>query len=235
MELSQDRQVAKKVRLIDLNNGTYVRVEGKWEPNFIKTDDGRKFSRVNVIATVASEPVLEINFNTFIIDDGSARVTVRIFDELKFDASLGDAVLIIGRPREFNQTTFIVPEIIKKIENQKWIQYRKLELENSFPLENTIIKTVSLDESPPVEEIIKKDDDEINISKTHIDESASDVEDNPVEIIIKTIKTLDGGNGAEVEEVIKISNVPNAEKLIDNLLKEGEIFEITSGMIKVLE
>jgi len=243
MEVSQNRQVAKKVRLIDIKNGIYVRVEGKWDPNFIQTTDGRKFSRVNVIAIIASEPVPEMNFNTFIIDDGSARLTIRVFDDLKFDVKLGDAVLIIGRPREYNQQIFIVPEIIKIIENQKWIEYRKLELDNYSPIENVIIKENPIEEknkNPPIEdEIVEIQKDEITKEEDEIivddNEESSDVSKSPVEIIINTIKKLDEGAGAEVEEVISISNVSNAEKIIDNLLKEGEIFEITSGMIKVLE
>jgi len=196
----EGRQVAMKVRLQDLAQGTYVRVEGEWQPNFIQTPDGRKFSRVNVIAVIATEPALDMNNSSFVIDDGTARIAVRMFNEISADVKLGDVALIIGRPRQFNQQVYIVPEIIKRIDDKKWVEHRKLEL--GTPPE------VRIEQSQP---------------------------DNSLDILLKTIQELDKGSGADTEEVVQRCGIAACDTLIDSLLKEGEIFEVSAGRLKVLE
>jgi len=249
------RQVAMKVRLQDIANGTYVRVNGEWEPNFIQTTDGRTISRANVIGVVVSEPEM----NNFVIDDGTAKVPVRIFNDMKMDAALGDVVLLIGRPREFNQQIFIVPEIIKKIENKKWIDYRKLELsmllkdvvepkvETIEPVKQAVepvkkqidaIEETDVDKPVSEEKIEKPQQNEPEVKTVEAatkEPPADEVMDNPIDKIIEIIKDMDKGDGADTEEVIDASKVSNCEQILDNLLKEGEIFEITSGKLKVLE
>jgi len=284
MEVSQKRQVARKVRIKDLIQGKYIRIEGEWEPNFIQTVDGRTFSRVNLISVVASEPVPDVNFNTFIIDDGSGRVPVRVFGEQskKIKVQLGEIILLIGRPREFNQQVYIVPEIVKKIEDKTWIDLRRLELEllqkqiveapekiheeraaqQPANVEIKVPETI-IEEGPAVmnqsekEATIEKDpvetkEPEPTIEKAPVEakepaseqatvedkapeETPEQTGDNPIDHLIDTIKKLDQGDGADTEEVISASKVGNAESILDNLLKEGEIFEVRSGKIKVLE
>jgi hypothetical protein len=241
-QVSAVRQVAMKVRLSDLTDGKYVRVEGQWEPNFIQTSDGRKFSRVNIIAVVASEPVPDMNFNSFIIDDGTARVPVRIFGESDVKVKLGDVVLVIGRPREFNQQVYIVPEIIKEIRNNKWIEYRKLELRHlpaSMKAEPAEQAPAQADQTA-LHEDIQESGDEAGTEdkdKEHPEIAKEKTKDemNPVDMILEKISELDKGDGADTDEVISSLGIPEAEKIIENLLKEGEVFEISSGRIKVLE
>ncbi len=240
-QVSTGRQVAMKVRLNDLTDGRYVRVEGQWEPNFIQTGDGRKFSRVNIIAVVASEPVPDMNYNSFIIDDGTARVPVRIFGESDVSVKLGDVVIVIGRPREFNKEIYIVPEIIKEIKNKKWIEYRKLELSN---LPQSIRKeepgTVQKQkEGSNTHERIEDPDGAVVQELEDVDSEEREPEPtkgkNPVDRILDKISELDKGDGADTDDVISALDIPDAERIIENLLKEGEIFEISSGRIKVLE
>ena len=58
---------------------------------------------------------------------------------------------------------------------------------------------------------------------------------NPIQIIYNLIKSLDKGDGADIEDVIKESKINNCEDIINNLLREGEIFEIKKGKLKILE
>jgi len=57
---------------------------------------------------------------------------------------------------------------------------------------------------------------------------------NPAEKIIKRIKGLDTGDGADFESVIK-DHGDGAENLIKSLMKRGKIFELKPGKLKVLE
>jgi len=202
------RQIAYKVRISEIVNGNYVKKDG-WLPNVIVTNSGKELSRVNVIGTVVSEPSEEINYMSLVIDDGSGKISLKSFEnpEIFKGISIGDVVLVIGRPREFNNEKYILPEILKKIKNNKWIEVRRLELENVLP-QQEVVEDV-------IEETPKKE-------SSH-------------QRIYNLIKELDDGKGADHDLVLKKASCPDGEEIIMNLLKEGEIFEVSPGKLKVLE
>jgi len=117
------RQIAYKVRINDILNGDYIKQEG-WKPSYIKTNFG-KISRVNVLATLVGKN----EDNSFVIDDGSNKINVRSFEHLDLSSfDVGDIIMVIGKAREWNSQRYIVPEIIKKINDKRWVTVRKLEL-----------------------------------------------------------------------------------------------------------
>jgi RPA family protein len=207
----QKRQVAYKVSVNSILNGQYIKEEG-WNPNHIKLDDGRDISRVNLIGVVVDKPVEEnTTQQNVMIDDGSANISLKLFEDnnLFTDINVGDSVLIIGRPREFGDERYIVPEIIKKIEDPNWIKLRKLELGNkNAPLEKDKIEVYNSAE----EDILEEEGD-----------------------IISLIKKLDQGDGADFNDIVEKCGKENGEKIINNMIKIGELFEIKPGKIKVLE
>lgn len=214
-EQNQKRQVAHKVRIKDVLAGRYVKEEG-WMPNYIETADKKQISRINLIGVIVSKQVEEgVNYQSILVDDGTGRISVKVFDENnRFDdVDVGDVVLLIGRPREYGSERYILLEILKKIKDEKWIQVRKLELGNEK--ENNEVKQEQKKEIE-TEEIVENEDIDSQYDK-----------------IIQKIKEFDKGNGADFEEVIK--NIDEGEKIIDDLLKKGEIFETSPGKLKVLE
>lgn len=52
---------------------------------------------------------------------------------------------------------------------------------------------------------------------------------------ISAIKRLDKGDGADTESVLTEMGSVGSEGMIDSLLKEGEIFELSPGRLKVIE
>ncbi len=197
------RQIAYKVRIKDIINGEYVKEEG-WQPNYIKTSFG-KISRVNILATV----VAKNDNGSFIIDDGSNKINARTFDNKKLNGfDVGDIVSIIGRPREWNSQRYIMYEIVKKINDKRWIKVRTLELDR-------------LDKSEVEEERIIEADEKIT--------------ENPYEKILNLIKDTDLGDGASYEEVLVRSGIKEAEEILKSLLEQGEVFEIRPGKLKILE
>jgi RPA family protein len=199
----QKRQVAKKIRISELINGRYVKEEG-WTPNYVVTDYGN-ISRANVLAFVVSKN----EDGSLIIDDGSANISVRSFEEKKYDVNIGDLILVVGRPREWNNTKYLVPEIVRKVENRKWIGLRKLELKGLSKVEKEKIMPETVEEEMVVE--------------------------SPYQKMINIIRGKDTGNGAEYQDVLINSNIRDAERILNTLLEEGEIFEIRPGRLKVLE
>lgn len=220
MENSKKRQIAYKVKINDILKGGYVKEEGEWVPNYIKVGD-KKVSRVNLVAVVVSKQNLEnTNYQSVLIDDGSGRITIRSFEEgNNFDnIDVGDFVLVIGRPREYFNEKYIVSEILKKIEDPLWVEVRKLELEGRKEIEKEQMKNT--------ESGLEVKEEEINENQITEDINKK---------IFNLIKEIDIGEGADIQEVITKSDSSKAEEIITKLLKEGEVFEIKSGRLKVLE
>ena len=215
----QKRQIACKARIADLTNGKYVKEEG-WTPNYIITKQGKHISRINLIGTVISKNESEQNYQSLIIDDGSGSISLRVFEknEAINNIEIGNIIVVIGRPREYGSEKYIVPEVIKKIDNNKWINVRKIELD----IEN--IKT-------------KKDkpEKEDNIIVEEISEEKSQNSAGNHQAVYEAVKKLDSGQGVDIDEIIKKTGIKDAEEIIKKFLREGEMFEIRPGRIKILE
>ncbi len=165
--------------------------------------------RVNIMATIVHKPDRNENHGDAVIDDGTGRISLRSFENNDYISKIevGDAALVIGKVREFNNERYIMPEIVKKMDNLGWMGVRNLELSKK-------------------EEVI----DEEKVKPEEVDEGA-DIHGE----VYSTIKSLDSGGGASIEDVIKNCKTSEAESTINELLKRGNIFEIRPGRVKVLE
>lgn len=324
----QKRQVAYKVKIEHITEGNFIKNEG-WDPSFVSDNFGRKLSRVNIIATVVTEIEGEGISKNFYVDDGSSRIQARTFDDETFipELSIGTLVNLIGKVRQYNDEKYLIPEVVKIIENEKWVQVRQKELEifekstpRSAPMKGNTEISVSTENIPtttineaveePVsiedmneispalgsiksekedlkteeekietvaatpEEVKNEAEDFVNSTddvkeESVVDETKNTIEEekpislddldfadeeapaetssdeastptevsdkSPTDIIYEIIKEKDDGSGVDIEEIIEASGNENAEKIITNLLMEGEVFEISPGKIKVLE
>jgi len=217
----QKRQTAYKIRIKDIINSKYVKEEG-WTPNYITTIDNRQISRANVVGVVVSKPIENgANYHSIVLDDGSAKISARVFDDGRiFDnVEIGDMVLLIGRPREYGQEKYILPEIIKKIENKDWVDVRKLELKKQ-DLQAREVKTTETKEEKA--EVVEEE-----ITEEKVEEK----ETGNIEKVHNLVKSMDHGDGVDYQEIVEKTG---SEKEIKMLLEEGEIYEIRPGRLKVL-
>lgn len=129
------RNVAFKLRIGDLALGKSVFDNGK----FISLElENKKIIRVNVVGNIVEkyDSEGEKKFSVFTLDDGSGQIKIRAFgdDVAKFkEIPQGLTVVVIGVLRNFNNETYILPEIIKE-QNPKYLLARKLELEKDRTL-----------------------------------------------------------------------------------------------------
>jgi len=208
----QKRQTACKLRVIDILNSKYVKSTG-FIPNYLQVLS-QEVSRINIIGVVI-EKSEENDFRTIMIDDGTGRIPAKTFDNGKLleNVSIGDVVLLIGKPREFSSNKYVFVEMIKKID-PAWARVRKTELEKNTPTADTPKKNGI---------VISNDANENKI----IDLSSPNR-------VITLIKELDRGFGVSIED-LSSKNVKEVDKVVDMLLKEGDLFEIKPGKLKVLE
>ena len=150
----QERQVAIKTKIESLNEGKYVTQEG-WKPNYLLTKMNQKISRVNLMGVIVNKETRNNTIN-FVLDDGSNRIDHRSFENIKNleQINIGDTVLVIGKIRIFNETKYIAPEIVKKID-KNWLKVRGLELGNEKPVApEPVVETNDFEKS--VVEIIRE-------------------------------------------------------------------------------
>lgn len=201
------RQTAFKCNIGDLNKGIFVKKPG-WESSYIVTDYG-DFSRVNIIAVVVAKEE-----NVMTLDDRTGQIQARVFDktELIANVSVGDLILLIARPREYNNQKYLTIDLIKKIKDTGWIAYRKKELQ--------LVQKI-------------RDVSEIDTNKeATVVESTSTMSSK--EKIIALIKELDKGEGANIDDIITFSKIRNAEDIVQDFIMKGEVFEYKPGKIKLM-
>ena len=213
-----ERQNAKIASIKEIITGSYIKQEG-WEPNYILTKKNEKISRVNLIGIIVTVPE---NGQSVFVDDGSGKIEIRTFDDIALfnDVTIGDIILTIGRPRVYNDEIYINGEVVKKIENKGWLEYRKKEI----MLKNILLPDQIEELTPSIQEVVEE-----------VPERPSEIEEetDEIDLILMKIKELDKGEGCDVQELSE-SN-PDAENVIKDLLLKGEIFEISPGKVKVLE
>lgn len=210
-EERQKRQVARKLWIKDVLAGTYVKEEG-FKPNYVLLQDNSRAARVNMLGVVvmASADGLPM----LVLDDGTGRISVRAFEPSAMMArvQVGDAVLVIGRPRQFGNEMYVLPEIVRKLPDLGWLEVRKRE-PSGAPVIATLPAPALGDEPEEV-----------------VDESFS-----LTEHVLGAIRSLDAGQGADTDAVIGKIGAHDAEKTIKFLLQNGDIFEVSPGKLKVLE
>ena len=203
------RQIAYKIWISNILNDKFVKQEG-WDPNFIEVN-GYKVARVNIIANVIGKYQAD-NYSSIVLDDGSSAIRVKAWgDDIKKleSVNIGDIILIIARPKEFNNERYLIPEVVKKIKDPNWELLRKIELLKEFgKLEINEIKheeenTVILGEKQKILNIIEKHDK---------------------------------GEGVKIEDIVYISsmNEDDVLKTIKELLQWGEVYENKPNHVKVI-
>lgn len=211
------REVAVKLRVSDLISGQYIKEEGL-RPNYVMLKDGRKVSRVNILGTVVSVNT-DTGYKNICIDDGTAKLSIRSFEQnaMLEARQVGDVVFAIGKPREYGREIYVLPEILKPVIDLHWVELRALELRKQ----------------PAAEQAFEPEAKTTGESEGTAEEFVDD--DGSAKKLLDQIRSLDVGSGADYEAVVSKSGMENAEKALLNLLKNGEVFEVSPGKLKVLE
>lgn len=179
---------------------------------------GKEVWRVNLLAVVVqSYSSLDGNYTFLMLDDGSAQIRVKAWGEdnsLIKEMDVGKVVLVVGRLAETNNEIFVRPEMAK-IVDPAWATVRKLELTKNFgKVEAPEITTTS-------EEVI----DEAPI------EPAMAAREKVISALEKSSE-----DGIELSALITSSGLreDEANKVIKELLEEGEAYQPRRGMIKLI-
>ncbi len=216
---SFQREPARRILLRHLHQGRINIEEGT--PRLL-LPSLEKVSRISVVANVLAKEK-KGNITNVLVDDGTGQTVARFFEAapLLEYISIGETILIVGKPRIYNQEIYLSPEIIKRV-SSFWLRVRQAEL-NRGPWVAALPDTG--EESSP-EEKIKME--EVLL------ESAGK-EDLPLTgKVLCLIKEMDGGGGVLVEELIEKSPVKGVEQALEKMMESGEIFQNAPGKVKAL-
>ena len=208
MESFPKRYHAVKVSISRILSGT-LQHDSPSEPLYLLSS-GEKLYRLNLMTAILSIDQIG-SITNIIIDDGSGKLIVRLFEGHKSIALLiiGKCILIIGKARIYNNEKYISPEILKVI-SPLWLKLRSLEIQ-----QEKIMYTKITAPEQVIEEVVA-------------------TSSSPFLIITKLIKQLDQGEGVHIEDIIEKSTVKETEQLLTLMLEKGDIFQITPGRVKVL-
>lgn len=232
MATTIERQTAYLTTIGTLLHGNFIKGEAHMQPHFLRTASGKELNRIHIIAVLVGFG--DSTGSEATIDDGTGKITARSFDHptLFSNYHLGDIVRIIGKVRAFNEQQYLIPEIVKKITNKQFITLHKqmLRFIEKYEKDSPLLQNVSVTE---ISSVIEE-----SITDSSLDQIPVDADDtappSPFDEIILRIKQLDTGDGAAIEQIIEQTS-PESERLIQNLLETGNIFEIRPGRIKLLD
>ncbi len=223
----QNRQTAYKVWIAEIVNADYIRDAGEWEPNYLDVK-GTKVARINILGIITEVFTnLSRDYGTITIEDGSASIAVRAFKEdirLIAECNIGDAVLIIGRPKQYQNEIYLVPEIVKKLENPAWMKVRKLELTQ------TRGNVQQKQPITPLETTSREVREELIATNSFLQGNE--------EIRQKILNLLEkqGELGMDIDMLMQSAALEEetAEKIIEELIKEGEVYMSRPGVLKII-
>ncbi len=191
---------------------------------------GKEVSRVNLMATIVDKQINEDKtFATITLDDGTETIRVKAWKEdirMIEKVNIGDQIMVIGKIRNYGGELSVIPEIIKKQEPE-WLLLRRKELEAEFQKpEEKKFNSVE----PKIEESVEQ---EIPIVE---EEVINEPTETGRQKILTLIESESSSEGAQIGLVVQKSGLKEeeAERIIDELLKEGEIFQPRNGFLKVI-
>ena len=216
-----------KIWISSLLSGKYTKGVEQFEAGFIEVNN-TKVSRVNMIGIIIDKFEAETQVS-LTLDDGSGSIRIKAWNEnisLMTGFNIGDLVIVIGKVKEYNNQVYVTPEIVKTLDNPLWLKVRKLELSKTFGEPARVMTEVAKDSK-------EEDEDRMNVVEEKV---TNEKTQSSREKIFHLIESMDKGEGVHLTDIIVNSGIAedDIENLIDDMIKEGEIFEIQKNKLRIV-
>lgn len=244
------RLPAYKVRIAAIARGKYVHNEGL-VPKYVLSRDGRRLTRVRILATVVNRFVShDRKFYSATLDDGTETIKAKAFSSLILEPfAIGDIIDLIGRVRKYNEEIYIVPEAAWKADpNLELLRELEIRLaEKEWEQKRGLVASYAKQVSDINE--LKKLCSEIGVSPEDVEGVIEAQEAFAEEIakseadrtavkqrILDLITRLDAGDGCDYGSLIESAGLEEGvlDGIVQELLDEGSCFEPRPGKIKKL-
>jgi RPA family protein len=124
--LKRKRVTATRVSISDIVNGTF---QGDDQPRLI-TPEGLSLSRVALVGYVSDEPFLREGFSSITVNDGTSAIRVKAWkaDVVLLDGiTQGTLVMVVGKVKEYEGQTYVVPEVVQVIDDPHYMELHLLQ------------------------------------------------------------------------------------------------------------
>ncbi len=231
--MPMERQTARKVRVVDIVSGEWVKKEGM-EPSYVVTPSRESVSRARIAGTVVGKFISEDgNFASVTIDDCTATIRAKLWREIELlnGTSVGDLVNLIGKVREYEGEIYVVPEIIRKITPDEEILMRLEILSKMKKKGSATQKTAPADSEPQAPQQVQAKPAEPAQEKQPVPEEPQE----DIDMRRKVMSVIESNSeGIKYNELVQQMGLPEEalEGIINELLGEGVCYEPTPGKIK---
>ncbi|NHI92573.1 MAG: hypothetical protein EAX96_08715 [Candidatus Lokiarchaeota archaeon] len=256
------RSTAYKLNIEDIKAGDFY-IENKEDKkiSYIRTPFGLEVSRVRILGDVVfvrsydDEATGNVKSVYLGINDGTESILVRAFLESQYNTKyldsiqiakeleVGNIVDIVGRVRKRENTIYINPEIIKKIEDPNFETLRELEkiylkMIKKKDREAPSFKEVKFDleVNQETQDLDMEDLEEYEDLETSLTLASSQESDDSITKILSLIEKIDEGDGVTIEEISTYTNIDNdkLKSILKVLFEDGTIYEPKSGRFRKL-
>ncbi|MEM0473242.1 MAG: OB-fold nucleic acid binding domain-containing protein [Candidatus Aenigmatarchaeota archaeon] len=242
------RQPAIVSRISDLTKSRFVKKDG-FEPSYVVTDMGIKISKAKIMGTVTNKYASEDgNYAAITIDDETDAIRVKVFKEdvdMLSEINEGDIVIVVGKPREYADEIYIIPNFVRKVADPNAFLLHKLEILKELKHRKRIFDIVNSQKSnfADLEELkvfLQKeyalDEDETSGIIEYFALFENSTKKDYKSLIIEKIKELDKGKGVELAKLTQELDIPIEilSESINELLEDGLCFEPLPGTIKLV-
>lgn len=234
------RSIAHKVKIEDLVNGKYVR-SSETEPSYLLTPWDQRVLRVHMIATVIDKFISEDqNYGILRIDDGSETIRLKAWRQdvqTLAGFKVGDLIDTIGRVREYEGEVYLVPEVIKRVEDPNWELVRELEILRARRQALAQGKRPKPEPKPEVRRL------EVEVPSSgatpvveEVEEPLPEVPEDLKKKVLAAFDKLDRGEGVAPLDLAAELDLSQAgvDDALRVLIADGEIFEPRVGKFRHL-
>jgi len=223
----------------------YKKGVAQFDPNYL--DAGcMQISRVSLTGVVIDNKT-ENGSPAITIDDKSSTIEVREFvDPSKQEGpvllnglNIGNLITVIGKIKEFGGQRYVQAEIVKKT-TADWLKFSQTKAritELNLKIKNKGKNFVQTQQQPAQQtqsQQQQQNQTQNDTEEEQIMDAPLDKIVNKAEIICKIIDEEDKGSGVLIKDIIEKSNMDDCEKIINDLLENGDIFMVQPGKVKVL-
>ena len=225
------RKEAKKVFIAEIVRGNFTKEDDK---TYVISPFGEKIFRASIVGTIIDKFEFE-NYCALAIDDGSEVIRVKSFGEPDLSSfENGDIVVAIGKIREYNNEIYLNAEIVRKISFKEEIFEKLRVLKRLLKMKKIIDEIKSISEKFDRIFAIEYAKEKYGLNEEIVEQFLIPKEIDYSEKIFETIKNLDKGEGVGIDQIFKVSALPEkiVEDAISKLLEEGKLFEPKPGRFK---
>lgn len=225
----------KRVFIAEIVRGKYFFGDAlERKPGYVLSPLGEKIVRACVSGTVIDKFESDA-FSSLTIDDGTEKIRARSFRDGAFSSiESGDIVNCIGKVREYNGEVYINAEAVRKINVQKEIFEKLRTLKRVFEQCKMIEEMRRIAQEFDEIFAIEYGKEKFDLDEETIQQILVPKEVDYSEKILNVIKSLDKGDGVNVQQIFSISALPEqvVESAISELLEKGKLYEPKPGRFK---